>query len=191
MKVAPLPAMHYARQRWKNGGGTTAEIARQESGDRWRWRVSIADVEMSGPFSDFTGYRRVIALLDGAGMALSFDETPAVVIDRPYRPFSFDGGWRADCRLIDGPVRDLNLIVDAALSSATLEFHHAERSIPIDIVVRDCALLHAIHGAFEVRAGASFALLQGDALRIDEGAGARLRVSALDGDAVLACARIG
>src|SRR5689334_4844647 len=91
-----LEAFDYVRQRWKNGGGTTTELAREDAGDRWLWRVSIADVEVSGPFSDFAGYRRIIALLDGNGMALSFDRAPPVIIDRPHEPFAFDGGWRTD-----------------------------------------------------------------------------------------------
>src|SRR5690349_3092686 len=99
-----LAPRDYLRQPWKNGGGTTTELCRDATGRPWRWRLSIADVDRSGPFSDFAGYRRFIALLKGCGMALSIDGAAPVVLDRPYRPFAFDGGARTECTLLGGPV---------------------------------------------------------------------------------------
>ena len=58
---------------WKNGGGTTREIAAFPPGaglDDFGWRLSVAEVERDGPFSVFSGVDRTIVLLDGAGMRL-------------------------------------------------------------------------------------------------------------------------
>jgi environmental stress-induced protein Ves len=102
----------YRRMPWRNGGGTTTEIAAQPGGPGgFLWRLSIAEVAASGPFSDFGGYDRHILLLEGRGMVLHFAEAPSRRLDRPLEPFRFDGGWRASCQLVDGPVRDLNLMV--------------------------------------------------------------------------------
>ncbi len=63
--IAPTP--------WKNGGGTTREIAVRPPGagmDAFAWRVSVADIVADGPFSAFPGIDRQIALLDGAGVHL-------------------------------------------------------------------------------------------------------------------------
>ena len=61
----------YARDRvvspWKNGGGTTTEVAAFPPGaplENFGWRVSIAQVARSGPFSLFPGIDRTLALLD-------------------------------------------------------------------------------------------------------------------------------
>ena len=180
-----ITASGHIRQRWKNGGGTTTELARADDGDRWLWRLSVADVDSSGPFSDFTGYRRIIALLEGNGMALSFDRAPPVVIERRYEPFAFDGGLRTDCRLLDGPVRDFNVIVDDSRMHASLEFHAHYFDIAVDGIV----LLHALRGRWQVNGDERGCTLPpGDTLHV-ENAGA-LSFAALDADALLAVARL-
>ena len=58
---------------WKNGGGITHEALRQPaSGDPFRWRVSVAHIDASGPFSEFAEYNRKMVLLQGAGVELRF-----------------------------------------------------------------------------------------------------------------------
>ncbi|KAB7597681.1 HutD/Ves family protein [Verminephrobacter eiseniae] len=55
---------------WRNGGGLTREIARGASrpatANEWDWRLSVASITASGPFSTFAGVDRVAALVDGA-----------------------------------------------------------------------------------------------------------------------------
>jgi len=62
---------------WKNGGGMTHEAIRvPASSDPFRWRVSVAHVDASGPFSELAEYNRKMVLLQGAGIELRFgDET--------------------------------------------------------------------------------------------------------------------
>ena len=49
------PASFVARP-WKNGGGITHEVIRVPADpEDFRWRVSMAEVAASGPFSRFTG----------------------------------------------------------------------------------------------------------------------------------------
>jgi acyl-CoA thioesterase FadM len=97
---------------WRNGGGQTRELWRSGDGPAgFGARVSVADVASDGPFSRFPGVDRVITLLDGAGMVLS-RPAGAVRIATHGRPFAFLGEDHWDCALIDGPVRDLNLMVD-------------------------------------------------------------------------------
>ena len=39
---------------WRNGGGVTFEIAREPQGEgAFEWRLSLAQVDRTGPFSDF------------------------------------------------------------------------------------------------------------------------------------------
>jgi uncharacterized protein len=142
MKVTHLRAADFKRQPWKNGGGFTTELASFPAADsrtviatadsiaeipaaespaeRFTWRLSVAEVAQSGPFSDFAGYDRTIMLLEGEGMELSFDSRTQATLDRLFEPFPFDGGWKTSCRLLNGPVRDLNLMVDRERASGTL-----------------------------------------------------------------------
>ena len=177
----------HVRQPWKNGAGTTTELARQGGTGGFLWRLSIADVERSGPFSDFTGYRRIIMLLEGRGVALTFDRGPPVVLDRLYRAFAFDGAWRTECRLLDGPVRDMNLIIDDAQVAATVEVRTPEEGASVEFAACEWTLLHALRGRFQTRlAGQRIALHTGETLRIDEAATVSVSTTALEPSAVLA-----
>ena len=63
-----LPAAARAAQPWKNGGGITREVAAHPPGsdlDSFAWRVSVAEVGAGGPFSQFAGVDRRMAILAG------------------------------------------------------------------------------------------------------------------------------
>jgi environmental stress-induced protein Ves len=114
-----LKPVDYRRMRWKNAGGWTTEIAVSPpdsglNGKPFDWRVSLAEVESEGEFSAFPGYDRTILLAAGAGMQLSFDAAPPQRLAERYRPFSFKGEWRSHCRLLNGPVRDFNVMTARA-----------------------------------------------------------------------------
>ena len=58
---------------WKNGGGSTRELACWPPGagmDSFAWRVSVATIARPGPFSAFPGVDRQIMLLEGDGVRL-------------------------------------------------------------------------------------------------------------------------
>ncbi|VXC87454.1 Uncharacterized 21.2 kDa protein in hutC 3'region [Pseudomonas sp. 8Z] len=121
--VRLLRANTYTRMPWKNGAGSTLEIARDdgEALDAFGWRLSIADVGESGGFSRFTGYQRVITVLEGAGMRLEVDGQPSRDLTR-LDAFAFAGGATVDCTLIGGPIRDFNLIYDPLRYAARLQW---------------------------------------------------------------------
>ncbi|WP_268799164.1 HutD/Ves family protein [Pseudomonas huanghezhanensis] len=109
--LSVLRAADYPRMPWKNGGGSTEEITRDASEglDGFGWRLSIADIEQSGGFSTFAGYQRIITVLQGAGMTLNIDGTLSEAL-LPSDPFAFSGDSQVSCALLDGPIRDFNLI---------------------------------------------------------------------------------
>ncbi len=62
----------YRRMPWKNGGGETVEIAIAPAGaslDAFDWRISMACVASSGPFSRLPGIDRTLAVLAGPASA--------------------------------------------------------------------------------------------------------------------------
>ena len=103
--VAPTP--------WKNGGGTTRELIAWPDAEHWVWRMSVAEVAQSGPFSRFDGVQRWFAVLGGAGVALTHNGTRhTLTVDSA--PFCFDGGGPTECELRDGATLDFNLMTRVA-----------------------------------------------------------------------------
>lgn len=110
-------------QPWRNGGGVTHEVFRigPKDSDAFALRLSVADVERAGPFSVFPGIDRWITLLSGTGFSLHRGAATRAIEQR-FVPFRFSGDDAIECTLIDGPVRDLNVmgardVVSLAVSS--------------------------------------------------------------------------
>lgn len=106
---ATLPVMP-----WKNGGGTTQEIASWPHGaalDTFGWRVSIATIAAPGPFSVFAGIDRRIMLLEGDGVRLfTHDGRIDHLLDVPHQPFAFSGDEAIDCTMFGGASNDFNVM---------------------------------------------------------------------------------
>jgi len=96
---------------WKNGGGVTHEIARQDLGDGWLCRISLAEVSSDGPFSLFPGMFRILTIVEGEGLDISAPQ--GVIAARPHLPVRFSGEVPVASKMLRGPVRNLNLIYDA------------------------------------------------------------------------------
>lgn len=103
---------------WKDGGGVTEQIAIEPPdatlAGGFLWRLSMARVERSGPFSRFEGYDRTLLLLEGGGLDLDFGAHGRLLIEGPMQPVAFSGDWEARATLTRGPVRDLGIISDRA-----------------------------------------------------------------------------
>src|SRR6188508_1501701 len=92
---------------WKNGGGSTTELAifpadSGLSGSPFVWRVSIADVAADGPFSRFPGYDRHIMVVEGGGMVLDAGADGEIELSEALVPASFSGDWSVEGRLLRG-----------------------------------------------------------------------------------------
>lgn len=105
---------------WKNGGGVTHEILRQDGAAPFRLRLSVATVTSDGPFSPFPGVDRVITLLEGSGFVLTRADGLQARITSPAVPFAFHGEDAWSAALVDGPVRDLNVMVARAVARASV-----------------------------------------------------------------------
>jgi len=104
---------------WKNGGGITHEAIRvPPTGESFSWRVSLAHIESSGPFSDFSGYERKMVLLRGRGLDLRFGDGGRRELRRVGDWVEFDGAVSTHCELLDGPCVDLNLMTSKSLKAA-------------------------------------------------------------------------
>lgn len=167
--LAELPATP-----WKNGGGSTREIACCPPGaglHSFDWRVSIATIDRSGPFSVFAGVDRCIVLLAGDGVAL---DAPRAGwqhrLDSPLQPFTFSGDDAVDCTLLGGTSTDFNVMTRRGTLCADVQALHAPASLP----ATDQGLLLAVRGSWQVH-GSAVAPSSGsgsaDARKLAEGQG--------------------
>lgn len=81
---------------WKNGGGTTREVAVSPDGaglDDFAWRVSLAELREPGAFSSYPGVSRSLLLLEGEPVRLDIDGEPTVLV-RGGEVVHFDGAAR-------------------------------------------------------------------------------------------------
>ena len=105
----------YKTMPWKNGGGSTTELAIFPEGagiDQFIWRLSTATVAQDGPFSHFAQIDRSLAILSGAGMVLqaSQDASEGIQLTQASMPHRFTGEEPIYAKLIDDTVVDLNLM---------------------------------------------------------------------------------
>ena len=138
---------------WKNGGGVTRELACCPSGaglDGFLWRISIAEVNRSGPFSTFPDVERVIALLEGDGMQLIFADGGRHALTTPLLPFRFRGERLVDAQLVGGTAsQDFNLMLRRDAVDGSLQVRHEGGEIGCEggVVALFCA-----RGSWEINA---------------------------------------
>lgn len=143
---------------WKNGGGTTREIAVWPPGagmDAFAWRISVADIAADGPFSAFPGIDRQIVLLEGAGVHLqAHDDSFCHKLTRIGEPFPFSGDTAVHATLVDGPTRDFNVMTRRDRCRAQVDLQRE----PFDAVAgatsgADTVLVFVIRGDWRVADG--------------------------------------
>ncbi|HXR93314.1 MAG TPA: HutD family protein [Steroidobacteraceae bacterium] len=102
----------YRAMPWRNGRGTTLEIAREPAtGEEFSWRLSLADIGQDGDFSAYPGYSRAIALVAGERLHLRFRGHGHCFLNPTRRGTRFEGDWTTHCEIPKGRCTDLSLIV--------------------------------------------------------------------------------
>ncbi|NYE61961.1 hypothetical protein FHW58_003168 [Duganella sp. 1224] len=108
---------------WKNGGGSTTEIAVSPAGatlDDFEWRVSLATIAQDGPFSSFPGIDRSLALVDGDGVLLDFGDERFVL--SPSEPvIEFAGEDTLHATVTGQHTTDFNVMTRRGLCRHRLE----------------------------------------------------------------------
>jgi len=153
-----LKANDYKVMPWKNGGGKTREIALAADGEGgFDWRLSIATISQSGPFSSFPGIDRSIALMDGDAVVLEFENGEHITLDKNTEPYVFDGGVSVYARCMGSETTDLNMMTRGGrfrhrmrrliIERATLVENIAEWTF---VVFANSAVITADHKTFVV-----------------------------------------
>ncbi len=162
---------------WRNGGGETLQIAAGPAGAdlaTFAWRVSVAIVARSGPFSSFPGVVRTLALIDGAGVRLAGATSRRVLTARDPA-VTFDGSEVVDCELVEGVVRIFNVMVRGVAPAAVAMARGAPFDLP-PVAVRVGFVAQGEVGVQMPGDAAPLVLASGDAF-LDERAARPLRVT--------------
>ena len=99
----------YQKKLWKNGRGSTHEIAVSHEGGDYDWRLSMADIVESGPFSLFPGMERILVLLTGSEIGINHQGRPLEQSLPLFTPYQFSGDWQTSATIHDKG-SDFNLI---------------------------------------------------------------------------------
>ena len=107
----------YQTMPWKNGGGSTTELAvfpTEADLDHFVWRLSTAEVSTDGPFSHFNQVDRTLAILSGDGLILHSDSeqshAQSIFLRQDSLPHQFSGETPINAELLRGTVLDLNMM---------------------------------------------------------------------------------
>jgi hypothetical protein len=102
---------------WKNGGGSTTEIAIAPPGaalDAFEWRISLATIAASGPFSAFPGIDRTLALVGGPGVVLEIGDEGRFVLSEDEPIVEFAGESQVVATVGAGATTDFNVMTRRA-----------------------------------------------------------------------------
>ena len=172
MDITRLDPAAYRRTPWKNGGGVTIDIADAyapgATAGSWSgmlWRLGRTRIVEPGPFSDLTGYDRILTVIGRRGLVLEIAGGEALDVREPFRPVRFAGEDRITSRLEAGPVAVLNLMSDRRHAiDVTIVSGQDTRKLGAAINI-----VYAIEDSAVVVGGQAFALKADEALRSDEG----------------------
>lgn len=146
---------------WKNGGGTTTEIATgsdghhgQDRGEGYLWRLSLADVARDGPFSRFPRFDRISMMISGNGLVLEAGAHGQISLETAFAPASYSGDWPVHGTLTDGPIVNFNVIFN-------------RRKLTADLTVLDPAQQRHLDTGPAL--ATTVTLLRGDPLAVDDG----------------------
>lgn len=139
---------------WKNGQGSTTELAVEPPGaslDRFDWRLSVAELRGSGPFSTFPGYDRVIVQIDGPPMTLAHAGREPVALEHLV-PHGFSGNDETACA-VDGVAHDFNLIVRRGVARPMVVVHRLEQGEELGCESDAATMIHLLEGGLEAADG--------------------------------------
>ncbi|WEF31335.1 HutD/Ves family protein [Pseudoduganella chitinolytica] len=109
---------------WKNGGGCTTEIMASPPGATlhdFDWRISLATIAQSGPFSVFPGIDRTLTLVDGGNVVLDVGNERKVALSEREPVVAFPGEVPVNATVDGDPTTDFNVMTRRERCSHQLE----------------------------------------------------------------------
>ena len=114
----------FKRIPWKSGKGFTTELKVDYSSEseRFELRLSRAEIVNDGEFSDFSGYDRILIMIDDNGVLLEHNNRKKDIMKKCFDTAHFSGDWTTFAKLTDGAIKDFNIITsrDSYISKAEI-----------------------------------------------------------------------
>ena len=162
LMVSHFTAADYRETPWKNGGGSTTELAIHPAGfsveQPFVWYLSLVKRTSSGPFAKFPGYDRNIVQLSGKTMTLMHAKHGEHKLS-PLVPYAFKGEWETHRRLI-GSAEDFNLMVRSERLTSTLERVDLKDRKPLSKRLSRTTLIWVYQGTIEWECGGEKKILK-------------------------------
>ena len=154
---------------WANGAGVTHPLARGNA--RESWRVSIAEIAASSPFSRLPGIHRQFVCLGPAPIVLSVDDRPRDVAVGDITTFSGDSNVRCQ---VDQPSLALNVMSRIGTPAPNVQLIELQAGVSETLRYARRGLLVVLTGTVQMTTpGASGTLARLDAMDF-RGTGAQL-----------------
>ena len=127
-----------APARWRNGRGLTRDL-----GTGPGWRLSLAEIDDAGPFSQYPGLDRVFAIASGA-VQLRFQCGHEARLDASSEPIAFRGEDAPHCEpdRHAGACRAINLMLERERLTGRFERRRLRAGEALD--AHTCAAAHAV-----------------------------------------------
>jgi environmental stress-induced protein Ves len=145
---------------WKNGGGTTRQLATAPTDATFTdfdWSVSIAEIEGDGPFSEFPGIDRTLMLIGGTEMTLHVNGA-AHRLGRLDK-LAFPGDATTACTLPTGAARALNLMTRRGRTTGSLLALDVTARHEAKVADGEAVMLVALTGGLSLDGGAALSPL--------------------------------
>ena len=124
MKVNSFKSSDYLSMPWKNGQGSTLQLACSHTDlNDFDWRISVADVKHDGLFSFFENKLRMISILHGNGLQLKNLDSQQETFLSKNIIYKFSGNEPIQSTLLNGAIRDFNLIYKPERYHAEMTWH--------------------------------------------------------------------
>jgi uncharacterized protein len=168
--------------RWRNGAGETAQIAQSPADaslDDFDWRISMADIGASGPFSVFPAIDRTLLVLSGEGIDLTIGGSPLLRLRKDGEPCRFPGDTATMASLVGGPVRDFNVMTRRGRFAQRVERIAIQGPLRLDRP-DDTRAIHVSDGGIEFPCAGEIRILDtGDTLLYDRSTADALEIGPL------------
>ncbi|MEQ9491193.1 MAG: HutD family protein [Alphaproteobacteria bacterium] len=171
MSVCKITPDDHIVMPWKNGEGTTRQIATggndPDTGD-WGWRVSIAAVERDGAYSEFPGVDRLTTVVVGNGTDLFHPDGSTIALN-PFQPTLIPSDVALWGFLRDEPIVNLNVMTRQGRYTATAEIMDGPQERTVETAPSGVLLVYGLGGKCSLQSdgGDTVAAAEGETLVIE------------------------
>lgn len=150
---------------WKNGQGTTSQIAIDPPGTAfpdgdYLWRISSALVKADNSFSQFPGYNRLLSVWQGQGLRINHQDLLKSAI------LAFHGEEPIHAELLQGDVMDIGIIFKRGRVQADMKVINAPANQTQTIALEQkIHFLFCAEGSFKCE---NHTVENGDTLKVTE-----------------------